>query len=142
MRKSAARCATHRNMPHPLIASLNLSPHPEGGWYRETMRQPAQDPTARGLATAILFLLEDGQRSHWHRVDATELWLWHAGSPLTLRIDQEEHLLTGESPQAIVPAGAWQSADAARGWALVSCVVTPAFDFAGFELAPEGWSPT
>ncbi|WP_404370489.1 cupin domain-containing protein [Sphingomonas sp. MMS24-J45] len=128
-------------MPHPLIAKLNLSPHPEGGWYRETMRQPAADPSARGLATAILFLLEDGQRSHWHRVDATELWLWHAGSPLTLRIDREEHLLTGESPQAIVPANAWQSADAARGWALVSCVVTPAFDFAGFELAPEGWSP-
>jgi predicted cupin superfamily sugar epimerase len=137
-------------MPHPLIASLNLSPHPEGGWYRETMHQPAPDPASgrkpdttepRGLATAILFLLEDGQRSHWHRVDATELWLWHAGSPLTLRIDREEHLLTGENPQAIVPAGAWQSADASRGWALVSCVVTPAFDFAGFELAPEGWSP-
>ena len=129
-------------MPHPLIASLNLSPHPEGGWYRETMRQPAPYTTEpRGLATAILFLLEDGQRSHWHRVDATELWLWHAGSPLTLRIDREEHLLTGETPQAIVPASAWQSADASRGWALVSCVVTPAFDFAGFELAPEGWSP-
>ena len=99
-------------MPHPLIASLNLSPHPEGGWYRETMRQPAPDPSARGLATAILFLLEDGQRSHWHRVDAAELWLWHAGSPLTLRIGKEEHRLTGETPQALVRAGAWQSAEA------------------------------
>ena len=136
-------------MPHPLIAKLDLSPHPEGGWYRETLRQPtltsgrqpAPDPSARGLATAILFLLEDGQRSHWHRVDATELWLWHAGSPLTLLIDQAEHLLTGENPQAVVPANAWQSAEARAGWALVSCVVTPAFDFAGFELAPAGWSP-
>ncbi|WP_353204482.1 cupin domain-containing protein [Sphingomonas sp.] len=137
-------------MPHPLIASLNLSPHPEGGWYRETMRQPAPDPASgrkpdtqepRGLATAILFLLEDGRRSHWHRVDAAELWLWHAGSPLTVRIGQEEHLLSGETPQALVPPGAWQSAEARLGWALVSCVVTPAFDFGGFELAPPGWSP-
>ena len=128
-------------MPHPLIASLNLSPHPEGGWYRETMRQPAPDPSARGLATAILFLLEDGKRSHWHRVDAAELWLWHAGSPLTVRIGRDEQLLTDKTPQALVPPGAWQSAEARLGWALVSCIVTPAFDFSGFELAPPGWSP-
>lgn len=133
-----------------LIARLGLSPHPEGGWFRETFRQPAPgDAGDRGLATAILFLLEKGQRSHWHRVDAAELWLWHAGSALALLIDdgtRTEHLLGGEvlagqTPQAIVPADAWQSAEAQLGWALVSCVVTPAFDFAGFELAPEGWSP-
>ena len=134
---------TDATPPHPLIAELGLAPHPEGGWYRETLRQPAPDG-GRGLATAILFLLEKGQRSHWHRVDATELWLWHAGSPLTLLIDDgaaREHVLAGVTPQALVPAGAWQSAEARAGWALVSCVVTPAFDFAGFELAPPGWSP-
>ena len=133
-----------------LIARLGLSPHPEGGWFRETFRQPAPgDAGDRGLATAILFLLEKGERSHWHRVDAAELWLWHAGSPLALLIDdgtRTEHLLggdvlAGQTPQAIVPADVWQSAEAQLGWALVSCVVTPAFDFAGFELAPEGWSP-
>lgn len=127
-------------MPHPLIAELDLSPHPEGGWYRETMRQAAP-AGGRALATAILFLLEAGQRSHWHRVDATELWLWHAGAPLTLRIARDVHVLTGTRPQAIVPVNAWQSAEATEGWALVTCVVTPGFDFAGFELAPPGWQP-
>lgn len=132
-------------MPHPLIAALDLAPHPEGGWYRETFRQPAPDG-GRGLATAILFLLETGQQSHWHRVDATELWLWHGGSPLLLHIDRTSPLLGGDAlagqvPQAIVPANAWQAAEAVHGWALVSCVVTPAFDFAGFELAEPGWSP-
>ncbi|QNQ11494.1 cupin domain-containing protein [Sphingomonas alpina] len=129
--------------PATLINRLALAQHPEGGWYRETMRQPAPDG-GRGLATAILYLLEDGQRSHWHRVDAAELWLWHSGSPLTLLIDDgdaREHLLTGDAPQAIVPPQAWQSAEARAGWALVSCVVTPAFDFAGFELAPPDWKP-
>lgn len=127
-------------MPHPLIAELDLAPHPEGGWYRETMRVPAAGG-GRDSATAILFLLEAGQRSHWHRVDATELWLWHAGSPLTLSIDRTEHRLSAATPQAIVPPHAWQSAEARDGWALVSCVVTPAFDFAGFDLAPPSWSP-
>ncbi len=134
--------------PAALIARLGLAPHPEGGWYRETFRQPATEG-GRGLATAILFLLEAGRRSHWHRVDAAELWLWHAGSPLALLIDdgeRQEHLLggnvlEGQMPQAIVPPAAWQSAEARHGWALVSCVVTPAFEFAGFELAPEGWEP-
>ncbi len=128
-------------MAHPLIAQLDLAPHPEGGWYRETLREPALDG-GRGLATAILFLLETGQRSHWHRVDATEMWFWHAGAPLTLLIDHTVHRLSETTPQAIVPTRAWQSAEARDGWALVSCVVTPAFDFAGFELAPPGWSPS
>ncbi len=86
------------------------------------------------------------KKSHWHRVDAAELWLWHAGSPLMLMIDRETitlggDVLAGQTPQAIVSAGAWQAADARDGWALVSCVVTPAFDFAGFELAEPGWAP-
>jgi len=132
-------------MPHPLIDELDLAPHPEGGWYRETMRLPAPDG-GRALATAILFLLEQDQRSHWHRVDADELWLWHAGAPLTLMIGGQEHALggdplAGQSPQLLVPRDQWQAAEARNGWALVSCVVTPAFDFAGFELAPPNWSP-
>lgn len=133
------------DQPHPLIARLDLRAHPEGGWYRETMRLPAPDG-GRDSATAILFLLESGQRSHWHRVDADELWLWHAGSPLALMIGRDEHRLggdplAGQSPQLRVPKGEWQAAEARDGWALVSCVVTPAFDFAGFDLAPPGWSP-
>lgn len=132
-------------MPHQLIAELDLQPHPEGGWYRETMRLPAPDG-GRDLATAILFLLEQGQRSHWHRVDAEELWLWHGGAPLILLIAGQEHVLggdplAGQSPQLLVPRDEWQAAEARSGWALVSCVVTPAFDFAGFELAPPDWSP-
>lgn len=132
-----------------LVERLGLAPHPEGGWYRETAREP--DPAGgRDLATAILFLLEKEDRSHWHRVDATELWLWHAGAPLDLRIaaDGAERrvrlggdVLVGQSPQARVPAGSWQSAEAAHGWSLVSCVVAPGFSFAGFDLAPPGWSP-
>ena len=132
-------------MTHPLVAELDLQPHPEGGWYRETMRLPAPGG-GRGLATAILFLLEQGQRSHWHRVDAEELWLWHAGAPLALMIGKQAFrlggdALAGQSPQLLVPAHEWQAAEARDGWALVSCVVTPAFDIAGFELAPPGWSP-
>jgi predicted cupin superfamily sugar epimerase len=131
-------------MPHPLVARLNLAPHPEGGWFRETMRTP--DPRGgRDLATAILFLLDTGERSHWHRVDAAELWIWNDGHPLTLLIHDDggtrEHLLGPDNPQVLVPANAWQAAEPRDGWALVSCVVTPGFDFAGFELAAPGWSP-
>ena len=130
------------------MARLGLIPHPEGGWYRETWREGE----GRGNATAIYFLLEAGQRSHWHRVDAAELWLFHAGSPLALRIAPDGNgpietialgadIAGGELPQGLVPAGWWQSAEVEGGWALVSCVVAPGFDFAGFELAPPGWAP-
>ena len=95
--------------------------------------------------TAILFLLDAGERSHWHRVDAAELWLWHAGAPLTLRFATDagtvSHRLGPDAPQALVPANAWQAAEADTGWTLVSCVVTPGFAFAGFEMAPPGWEP-
>jgi predicted cupin superfamily sugar epimerase len=133
-----------------LIATLALSPHPEGGWYAETWRDPAP-AGERAAVTAIYFLLERGQRSRWHRVDATELWLWHAGAPLSLSISQDGHpaatttlgptLAAGERPQAVVPKHAWQSAESRGEWTLVSCVVAPAFEFAGFEMAPEGWEP-
>jgi predicted cupin superfamily sugar epimerase len=135
-----------------LIDRLGLTPHPEGGWYRETWRSQPLSAEARSPGTAILFLLEQGQRSHWHRVDADELWLWHAGSPLDLMIADEADanpetirlggdVLSGYQPQARVPATRWQAADAHRGWALVSCIVVPGFDFAGFELAAPDWSP-
>jgi predicted cupin superfamily sugar epimerase len=132
-----------------LITELGLQPHPEGGWYRETFRQPAPDG-GRAMATAILFLLDAGERSHWHRVDAAELWLWHAGSPLALSIADADgrrtlmlggDVLANQAPQALVPPHAWQAARADAGWALVSCIVTPGFDFAGFDLAPPGWEP-
>ncbi|UUL81890.1 cupin domain-containing protein [Sphingomonas qomolangmaensis] len=134
-----------------LIARLDLAPHPEGGWYRETWRAPAP-AGERASASAILFLLDAGERSHWHRVDAAELWLWHAGSPLALRTAASDagpvetlrlggDVLAGEMPQGLVPAGWWQAAEATEGWALVSCVVSPGFGFEGFELAAAGWAP-
>jgi uncharacterized protein len=136
--------------PADLIATLALRPHPEGGWYAETWRDPA-GPGERAAVTAIYFLLEAGQRSRWHRVDATELWLWHAGAPLALSVVAEggtvgvtalgPDIAAGERPQAVVPKDAWQSAESTGAWTLASCVVAPAFEFAGFELAPEGWGP-
>ena len=134
-----------------LIAALDLEPHPEGGWYRETWRADSPEG-GRGAATAILFLLDRGRSSHWHKVDATELWLFHAGSPLTLRTAASDggpvrsirlgaDVLAGERPQWRIEPDEWQSAEAEDGWTLVSCIVSPAFEFAGFTLAPPGWSP-
>lgn len=133
-----------------IIAKLGLVPHPEGGWYRETWRSPA-DGDGRSRGSAIYFLLERGQRSHWHRVDADELWLWHAGAPLEIRVADDSGLIVAtrlggdplrdDAAQCLVPAGHWQSTEAPAGWALVSCIVVPGFDFAGFELAPPGWAP-
>lgn len=132
-----------------LIALLGLQPHPEGGFYAETYRAPSD---GRGAVTAIYFLLKAGERSHWHSVDAVEIWLWHGGAPLELSVFDETDpglrrhrlgmdLAGGERPQAVVPAGAWQSARSAGHWSLVSCTVAPAFEFAGFTMAPPGWEP-
>lgn len=137
--------------PKAIIDRLALAPHPEGGWYRETWRAEAP-PGERATATAIYFLLEAGQRSHWHRVDAAELWLWHAGAPLRLLTAPADtgpitdallgpDLASGAEPQRLVPTGHWQATETISGWALVSCIVSPGFDFAGFTLAPPGWSP-
>ena len=134
-----------------LIASLGLAPHPEGGWYRETWRADAA-PGERASATAILFLLEAGQRSHWHTVDAAELWFWHAGAPVTLlRAESGDgpvetillgsDVAAGQMPQGLIPPGHWQAAEARTGWALVSCVVSPGFEFSGFTLAAPEWRP-
>lgn len=133
-----------------VVERLGLAPHPEGGWYRETWRAPAGDG-ARAGGTAILYLLEAGGRSHWHRIDATELWLFQAGTALTLSTAGEDgegssirlgpDVLAGDVSQSIVQPGEWQAAVAGDGWALVACVVVPGFEFGGFELAPPGWTP-
>ncbi|MCI4677077.1 cupin domain-containing protein [Rhodoblastus acidophilus] len=130
--------------------ALGLVPHPEGGAFREIWRDAPQGG-ARGAATSIYFLLAAGERSHWHRVDAAELWIWQAGAPLRLafstvagRVEQIRlgpNLGAGEAFQAVVPVGAWQAAESLGAWTLASCVVAPAFQFSGFELAPPGWSP-
>jgi len=135
-----------------VIAALGMQPHPEGGHYVETWR--GGDPDTRPTATAIYFLLRPGERSHWHRVDADEVWLHHAGAAIELSIatDLESgssvlrhrlgaDVVGGERPQVVVPAGAWQAAVALGEAALVTCVVAPGFEFSGFELAPDGWEP-
>ena len=133
-----------------LIAALDLRPHPEGGWYRETFRD-ARLIDGRAASTAILFLLRAGESSWWHRVDAAEAWHWHAGGPLLLSIAAPgasvvDHrlggdVLAGQTPQVVVSAGAWQMARPLGAYALVGCTVAPGFDFAGFELAPPGFAP-
>jgi len=134
-----------------IIARLELQPHPEGGHYRETFRDARTDAGGRARSTAIYFLLARGERSHWHRIDAVEIWHYYAGSALTLKIADDDgtwsfklgpDLAAGELPQAIVPAHAWQSAESSGDWTLVGCTVAPGFDFATFELAPKDWSPS
>jgi predicted cupin superfamily sugar epimerase len=132
-----------------IIRFLDLKPHPEGGHYRETFRDP-REVDGRSVGTAIYFLLARGERSHWHKVDAAEIWHWYAGAPLALTMsvggDTQKlrlgtDLTAGERPQAVVPAGAWQSAESLGDWTLVGCTVAPGFEFAGFELAPLDWLP-
>ncbi|WP_226780777.1 cupin domain-containing protein [Oceaniglobus trochenteri] len=130
-----------------IIERLNLAPHPEGGWYRQTWEG---SETPRPSGTCIYFLLKAGETSHWHRVDATEIWHFHAGAPLTLSMaadktgPAEDHVLgpdlaAGALPQLIVPAGHWQAARSQGDWTLVGCTVSPGFTFEGFELAPPGF---
>lgn len=137
-----------------IITELGLAQHPEGGWYRETWRAPAADGE-RASATLIQFLLETGQSSHWHRVDAAEIWLWHAGNPLELRVSAPESglvatetlgpdVLADHAVQHVIEPGHWQAARPSSGecdFTLVSCVVSPGFEFSGFTLAPPDWSP-
>jgi predicted cupin superfamily sugar epimerase len=135
-----------------IIARLGLQPHPEGGHFRETFRAPdAHGAAGRGASTAIFFLLRAGERSHWHRVDADEVWHHYAGASLELSMSDDgsatRHLRLGsdfglgETPQIVVPRGVWQAARSLGNWTLVGCTVAPGFDFAGFELAPPGWQP-
>jgi predicted cupin superfamily sugar epimerase len=133
-----------------IIDALGLRPHPEGGWYRETWRAEAP-PGARAAGTAIYYLLDAGEFSHWHRVDATEIWHFYAGAPLALTLspdghDAEAHRLgpeiaAGQRPQIVAPAGWWQCATSLGAWTLVGCTVSPGFEFSGFEMAPPDWRP-
>jgi predicted cupin superfamily sugar epimerase len=133
-----------------VIRLLDLKPHPEGGHFREVFRDARQVESGRAASTAIYFLLARGERSHWHRVDAVEIWHWHAGAALELEIAHDKgrqrvklgcDLASGERPQGIVPAHAWQAAQSLGDWTLCGCTVAPGFDFKGFELAPPGWEP-
>jgi len=130
-----------------IIAKLNLQPHPEGGYYRQTW---IADNEGRATGTCIYFLLKAGESSHWHKVDATEIWLYHAGAPITLSLAETENgpavdhilgpdVLGDQSPQIIVPTDHWQAARTTGDWTLVSCTVSPGFDFAGFTLAEPGF---
>ena len=131
-----------------VIKRLDLRPHPEGGWYRQTWQADA--PTGqRPAGTAILFLLVAGERSHWHRVDADEIWLWHSGAPMTLSVSATDHGpatdhrlgpdLDAMRPQIVVPRDHWQAARSTGDWTLVSCTVSPGFRFEGFVLAPPAF---
>ncbi|MCA0044726.1 cupin domain-containing protein [Celeribacter litoreus] len=132
-----------------LIATLDLTPHPEGGYYRQTWIAESEDG-ARPVGTCIYFLLTEGERSHWHRVDAVEIWHYYAGAPLILSMAEKDEgparevilgpdILAGQSPQLIVPKDHWQAAQTTGDWTLVGCTVSPAFQFDGFELAPAGF---
>ncbi|WP_395006816.1 cupin domain-containing protein [Cypionkella sp.] len=128
-----------------IIAKLGLAPHPEGGWYRQTWVGPKV--AGRAVGTAIHFLLKAGEASHWHRVDADEIWLWHAGAKLELSLGTDRarsvilgpDVLGGDQVQAVVPQGWWQAARSLGTWSLVSCTVSPGFRFEGFELAPPSF---
>lgn len=134
-----------------VIVMLDLAPHPEGGWYRETFRDSVRLADGRAASSAIYFLLTAGQRSRWHRVDAAEVWHWHAGAPLDLAVAPPMgpaaalrlgcNLGAGERPQAVVLAGHWQQAESRGAWSLVGCTVAPAFLFERFEMAGDGFEP-
>jgi uncharacterized protein len=133
-----------------IVAALGMIPHPEGGWYAETFRDAPSG--GRGHSTAIYYLLEAGQRSHWHRViDAAEVWHFYDGAPLELGLSSDgkssvtktlgPDLASGQRPQITVPANYWQAASSLGPWTLVGCTVAPGFEFASFEIAPAGWEP-
>jgi len=134
-----------------VIRLLGLKPHPEGGHFGETFRDARTVDGKRAASTAIYFLLARGERSHWHKVDAVEVWHYYAGAPLTLEIAEGDKRTTltlgpdlsaGQRPQGIVLAGAWQAAQSLGDWTLAGCTVAPGFEFGGFELAPKDWAPS
>ncbi|MCB2080327.1 MAG: cupin domain-containing protein [Novosphingobium sp.] len=138
------------NTAEAIIDLLKLQPHPEGGCFREMFRDP-REHDGRSVSTAIYYLLRHGEISRWHRVDAAEVWHFYAGSPLELSLSSKEgqvnrqvlgiDLAAGERPQMVIPAGCWQMAQSFGDWTLVGCTVAPGFEFAGFEMAPQGWEP-
>jgi predicted cupin superfamily sugar epimerase len=134
-----------------VVETLELQPHPEGGWYRETWRAEAK-AGERAAGTAIYYLLDAESFSHWHRVDADEIWHYYAGAPLCLTLSPNGHdaetrmlgpgLPSAQRPQVLVPAGWWQTAASMGAWTLVGCTVSPGFEFDGFEMAPPDWRPS
>lgn len=133
-----------------IIQQLDLRPHPEGGHFRETFRDDATND-GRAASTSIYYLLKAGETSHWHRVDAVEIWHWYAGAPLELKMSQDSKSIStsllgpeigqGHHPQLIVPRHHWQSARSLGEFTLVGCTVAPGFEFSGFEMAPGDWAP-
>ncbi|WP_119305978.1 cupin domain-containing protein [Cohaesibacter haloalkalitolerans] len=133
-----------------IVKKLGMQPHPEGGYFIQTFRDE-EGPEGRGHSTVIYYLLKTEQRSHWHRVDAVEVWFWQAGAPLELSFSKDgtgtETLILGpdiladQQPQGIVPRHVWQSARSLGAWSLVSCMVAPGFLFEGFEMAEPDWTP-
>jgi predicted cupin superfamily sugar epimerase len=126
-----------------LVEMLDLKPHPEGGHFRETFRDSNQ---GRAHSTAIYFLLKAGEASRWHRIDAAEVWHFYRGAPLELRINEKTFILgpdidEAQAPQIVVPPGAWQAARSLGDYTLVGCTVAPGFEFAHFEMAPDGFEP-
>ncbi len=135
-----------------VIRLLNLQPHPEGGHYRETFRDPRLVENGRSASSHIYYLLGVGEVSEWHRVDAAEIFHFYAGAPMVLTLSENGHdasafhlgadLQSGQRPHLVVPSGTWQTATSLGAWTLVGCTVAPAFEFSGFEMAPAGWRPT
>jgi predicted cupin superfamily sugar epimerase len=134
-----------------VVRLLDLEPHPEGGYFRQTFRDPRM-VVERAASTAIYYLLGMDDVAEWHRVDAAEVWHFYAGAPLVITVSENGHdtsshhlgpdLTRGQRPQFVVPAGWWQMAASLGAWTLVGCTVAPGFDYSGFELAPPGWRPT
>ena len=133
-----------------IVKRLNMQPHPEGGYYVETFRDDSM-VDGRAHSSAIYYLLTADDFSHWHRVDAVEVFHHYAGAPLSMTLSPDGHkaeafrlgsqFAAGEQPQLIVPKGCWQTATSLGAWTLVGCTVAPAFEFSGFELAPPDWRP-
>ena len=135
-----------------IIDILKLKPHPEGGLFAETFIDKQKFDKNRKISSIIYYLLRYDEYSHWHKIDATECWFWHAGAPLVLTVSPNGHdahsvslgsdILKGQKPHFVVEKKWWQTAETLGQWSLVSCMVTPAFNFEGFELAEENWRPT
>lgn len=133
-----------------IVALLGLEAHPEGGCFVETYRQRSL-PGQRSESTAIYYLLREGEVSHWHRIDAVEVWHHYAGAALELSVSSQpgqvdtlllgSDLQAGQRPQRVVEPGEWQAARSLGAWSLVGCTVAPGFEFEGFEMAAPGWSP-
>ena len=133
-----------------IIRLLDLEPHPEGGWYRQTFADMAEGER-RPHSTAIYYLLEAGVEGKWHRVDSAEVWHWYGGAPMIVTTSRDGRarsenrlgpdIVAGERPQLVVPGWCWQSARSLGAWSLAGCTVAPGFLFSKFEMAPDGWQP-